>query len=82
MDKPLRLQEKGAAATRNYIAHISQADRQKERDQVLATTATDLREFSALLRKAMGQDHICALAGEEKLQEDRKLFKTVIRLGQ
>ena len=80
LDKPLTPAEKAAAATRNFIAHVAQADLQKTRDEVLATTAADLRAYSALMKQAMEQHCLCALGGEEKIQEDRSLFKTVIRM--
>ena len=81
LDKPLTPQEKGAMATRNYIAQITQADLQQTRDEVLAATVADLKAFSALLKKAMDQNHLCAFGGEEKIQEERKLFTTVTRMA-
>lgn len=76
LDEPLRPSQKGELAVRNFIARISDADRQRERDEVLATTAADLRALGALIGKSLAQNHLCVLGGEEKLREERKLFQS------
>ena len=81
LDEPLLPSQKGELAVRNFIARISDAERQRERDEVLATTAADLRALGALIGKALEQNHLCVLGGEEKLREERKLFQTFTGLA-
>jgi len=81
MDKPTTPAEKGSRAATRYIVGISQAEIQKERDEVLATTVEDLRNFSEILDKAMKQNNICVFGNENKINENRTLFKNVIRIN-
>jgi Zn-dependent M16 (insulinase) family peptidase len=81
MDRPTTPAEKGSRAATRYIVGISQAEIQRERDEVLATTVEDLRSFSVILDKAMKQNNICVFGNENKINESRELFKNVIRIN-
>ena len=81
MDKPTTPAEKGARAATRYIVGITQAEIQKERDEVLTTTLEDLRGFGEILDKAMKQDNICVFGNENKINECKPLFKNVIRIN-
>jgi Zn-dependent M16 (insulinase) family peptidase len=81
MDQPLTAAQKGSAATWDYLTRVTLADRQRERDEVLATSVADLKGYSGLLRKALANGRLCVLGSEEKIQEDRKLFQTVTKLA-
>jgi len=74
LDTPLTPQMKGDAAAECYIRHISQADLQKERDEVLATTAEDIRRLGDLIDACMKENYLCVFGGEEKLKKHRALF--------
>ncbi|MCL2303916.1 MAG: insulinase family protein [Planctomycetaceae bacterium] len=81
MDRPTTPAEKGARAATRYIVGISQAEIQRERDEVLATTALELRGFGEILDKAMKQNNICVFGNENKINESKPLFKNVIRIN-
>ncbi len=74
LDTPLTPQMKGDAAAECYIRHISQVDLQKERDEVLATTAEDIRYLGDLIDACMKENYLCVFGGEEKLKKHRELF--------
>jgi len=71
---------KGETAVRNYISNISQADVQKERDEVLATKLTDVISLADLLEKSMNENYCCVLGNENKIQENEALFNKLVSL--
>ena len=81
MDRPTTPSEKGARATAMYIVGLTHAEVQKDRDDVLATTVDDLRGFAKMLREAMEQNNICVFGNEAKINEDKSLFKAIIRIN-
>ena len=76
MDQPLRRIRRATWPCSTPLRTSTQADRQRERDEVLAITVGDLRALADLVRK-QGQSHLCVLGGEEKIHEDRSLFEGV-----
>jgi Zn-dependent M16 (insulinase) family peptidase len=79
LDKPLTPADKGNRVAAMQLSGLTQEDIQRERDEVLSTTVDDLRKFAAMFREGMKQNNICVFGNEEKLKEDKNLFKTTIR---
>ncbi|MDR1485617.1 MAG: insulinase family protein [Planctomycetaceae bacterium] len=79
LDKPLTPSEKGGRVIAMQLSGLTQDDVQKERNEVLATTVKDLRNFAKMFREGMKQNNICVFGNEEKLKEDNSLFKNIIR---
>lgn len=79
LDKPLTPAEKGGRVAGMLLSGLTQADIQKERDEVLSTTVEDLRQFAPMFRDGMKQNNICVFGSEAKLTEDKALFKTTVR---
>ncbi len=75
IDMPLTPQMKGNVAAVGWIRGISQADRQKLRDEVLATRQQDIRALADLVADGMAQDTFCVFGNEVKLQENQSIFK-------
>lgn len=82
MDKPLTPAEKGGLAAGRYIIGFSQEEVQQERDEVLNAKQAELEAYAPILRKTMDQDVICVFGGESKIEENKKLFKNVIKLDE
>ena len=57
----------GTRAATMYFTGKTQADRQRQRDQVLATTAADLRAFSQTLDKVCESAAICVVGSQDEL---------------
>ena len=74
IDMPLTPRAKGAAAADCYLRGITQEDRQKTRDEILAVTAEDIRALAPVVRAAMAENAVCVFGGEAKLQENKDLF--------
>lgn len=79
LDKPLTPADKGNRISAMQLSGLTQEDIQRERDEVLSTTVDDLRKFAAMFREGMKQNNICVFGNEEKLKEDKNLFKNTIR---
>ena len=74
LDTPLTAQMKGEVAAECYIRHITQADIQGERNQVLTTGQQDIRDLAALIDACMKENYLCVLGGEEKIKENKAVF--------
>jgi len=79
-DRPLTPRDKGREAVESYITGIPHATIQKERDEILATTAEQIRSYADLIEKLMAQDYLCVVGNEKKIEEQKNLFKTVTKL--
>ncbi|MDR2706069.1 MAG: insulinase family protein [Planctomycetaceae bacterium] len=79
LDKPLTPADKGNRVAGMQLSGLTQEDIQQERSEVLSTTVEDLRKFATMFREGMKQNNICVFGNEEKLKEDKNLFKNTIR---
>ncbi|MDR3110243.1 MAG: insulinase family protein [Planctomycetaceae bacterium] len=79
LDKPKTPAAKGGTIAMEILAGQKREEVQQRRDEVLSTTLSDLRDFAKMFRDAMKQNNICVFGNEEKLKEDKDLFKTTLR---
>ena len=77
MDTPLNPSAKGARSLNAYLSGTDFADIQKERDEVLSVSVEEIRKTAALVRAVIGQDHLCVIGSEAKIEGDRALFTEV-----
>lgn len=82
LDFPLTPSMKGEVATANYICNITQADIQKERDEVLNTKVDDIRAFAEFLKNTLDQNYICVLGNDTKIKENKDIFNNLITVIQ
>ncbi|MCL2855416.1 MAG: insulinase family protein [Defluviitaleaceae bacterium] len=75
-DKPATNASKGLTAAVNHIQGWTVEDKQKERDEVLATDITKIKSFAGLLADALAQDNICAV-GNATVLEGKAIFGNV-----
>lgn len=80
LDAPLTPQMKGERATMHYIRGLSQADVQKERDEVLTTKPESIRALADLVDKAMKQNFVCVLGSEEKIKANKQVFGNLVSM--
>ena len=80
MDTPLTPSQIGNKALSMYFTKHSNADRQRDRDDVLSTDPSHIREFSRLIADVLKQDAVCVYGNAEKLTIEKHLFKTLIPL--
>ena len=74
VDAPLTPQLKGLAAQDGFLRHVTEADRQKSRDEILATRQDDIRALADVVDVCMKENVLCVFGNEEKLKENAGLF--------
>lgn len=77
LDTPLTPQSKGKRSLSMYIAGITAEDLQKERDQVLNVTVKDIRALHNVIKVMIDAGNICVIGNEDKINENRDMFKEV-----
>ena len=79
IDIPLTPSMKGNVADECWMRGISQEDRQRRRDEILATRQQDIRAMAPLVADCMKQNVFCVFGNEVKLQEHEELFGQLIK---
>lgn len=77
LDTPLSSSQKGERAANYYIRNISQAQIQKERNEILETRQTDICKLASLVDDAMKQNYLCVFGNEQKIKENQSIFARV-----
>ncbi|WP_368488959.1 insulinase family protein [Clostridium sp. BJN0013] len=80
LDFPLSPSMKGERATEYKIKHITYEDLQKEREEILNTKEEDIVAFADLISHIMSKDNICVMGNEEKIRENKDIFKNLVSL--
>lgn len=82
VDVPLTPQLKGSIAAKNYLCGLTYEERAKSRHEILKTTIEDIRGYADMMEKCLAEDIICVFANEEKLKENDRLFKKIIKINE
>lgn len=64
----------GVIADGLYISNTKQEDLQKEREEIIATKAEDIRNLAPVIDALLKQDYLCVVGGETKIKENKKNF--------
>lgn len=80
LDTPLTPQSKGKRSLSVYLAGITEADLQKERDEILRVTEEDIRALHKIMKAVTDAGNICVIGNESKVMENKDLFKEVKNL--
>jgi len=81
LDHPKTPAGKGRAAVAYFLRHIKEADRQKERDEVLATRQKDIQNFAKLVEDILKNAAICVYGNEKVLQDNKSLFGSLVKVS-
>ena len=80
LDRPLSPAMKGAYCSGAYLMGLTTEDYQKERDELINATVEDLRKFAPMVRDVLKDNNICVIGNEDKIKEDKDIFKTIRKL--
>ncbi|HEY5537065.1 MAG TPA: insulinase family protein [Acetobacterium sp.] len=75
-DVPLSTALKGGIADTLYFSGLTDADIQKERDEILGTTVEQLKSLADAVAGVLEKNIFCVLGSEEAINDNKKLFKT------
>lgn len=82
LDTPLTPSAKALRSLSAYMTRQTEADFQKERDELLETTQQTIKGLAAYLNAFMKQEYLCVVGNEEKVKEEQELFENLISLFQ
>lgn len=71
---------RGAAARNDYLSGITPAFRQQRIEEILATSAPDLRRFAPFFQQLQATRYRATIGSRDKIESERELFETIIEL--
>ncbi|AZV56552.1 insulinase family protein [Clostridium sp. AWRP] len=71
---------KASEADNMYIMGITQEDVQKYRDEILSTTADDIRNYAPMMDAIMKQNNLCVSGNENIINSNKALFQSIKNL--
>lgn len=74
LDTPLNPLAKGARSMMAYLTRLTEAELQKERDEVLAAKPEDIRALAPLIASVLAEENICVIGNETMLEKEADLF--------
>ncbi|WP_408868877.1 insulinase family protein [Brochothrix campestris] len=74
MDMPLSARQKGARAVARYQKGLQLADIQQTRDEILSTTAADIREMANMFADALEDAKVCVFGNSDQIDAQSELF--------
>ncbi len=77
VDFPLSPAAEGARSFTAYMMHKTEADVQKTRDEILGTTAEDIRAAKDMLKAVLNADYACTVGSAAKVEECKDMFLEV-----
>ena len=80
LDAPLTPQSDGKRSLSMYLAGITEANLQKERDEVLNVTIEDIRALHGIVKAVYDANNICVIGNEGKINQNKDMFKEVKNL--
>ena len=80
LDTPLTPANKALRSLTAYMTKQTEADLQKERDELLAADQAAIRALAGHIRSFVGQNNFCVVGNDEKIKEASELFDTVLDL--
>lgn len=80
IDIPLTPSLRGDKAMNRYFTGTTQDAAQTRRDQLLQTTAADIRALAPLIRAVMKDNNVCVMGNEAKIRQEAKWFDQLVSL--
>ncbi|SHK08205.1 insulinase family protein [Tepidibacter formicigenes] len=80
LDTPADPDAKAAMADSMYISETPQEELQKIREEVLSTTAQDIRNYGSILEKMLKESYNCVVGAEEQIQKNKDIFDNIKKI--
>ena len=77
IDVPLNPSAQGLRALAAYFSGLTDADVQRERDEVLQATPEQIRTLAPLVRAVLSEQAICVVGNEEKIRGEQGMFGSI-----
>ena len=79
-DPMLSEQAKGSLNFARYMTGMSEEIISKYKEEAIKTNLSELKETASYIKEAMDKNYLCAIGGEDILEENKDLFKTIKKL--
>ena len=80
MDRPLTASQKGGVAFGRWLRKETPEQLKKERTEVLSTNDADIRGMEKMVRDILDKNVFCVYGNDQKIEENKELFKTVLNV--
>ncbi|WP_427050348.1 insulinase family protein [Paenibacillus sp. TC-CSREp1] len=80
LDTPRTPYSEGAFSLECYLSNVTEADLQRERDEVLRTKESDINGFAGLVSAILEQKQRCVIGNEHKIEEQKQQFDETLDL--
>jgi len=80
LDIPMNPSAAGLFSLSAYMTGLTQEMLQKERDELIAATAEDIRGLAEYIRAFMSEEFLCVVGNAEKIKEVKEIFGKVENL--
>ncbi len=80
MDTPMTPSALGTFSLGGFMTGRTEADMQKERDQVLNCTQEDIRALAEHIRAFMSEEALCVVGNAEMISKSQQIFDTTLQL--
>ena len=77
IDQPMTPATKGERSMNLYMNKVSADMIREERSQILDATQDDIRALYRVVEAVLKADQLCVVGSEDKIEENKELFKTV-----
>lgn len=77
IDTPITASMSLSRAFNHYMMDVTYESVQRDRDTILATTASDIRELHKYIEAICATGALCTVGGEEMLKKEGNIFKTI-----
>lgn len=77
IDAPLTPYDEGIASFGAYFSHKTNADKQKNRDEILNCNVETVRGLAQYIREIMKAEALCVVGAEDKINENKELFMNI-----
>jgi Zn-dependent M16 (insulinase) family peptidase len=80
IDQPKTPSQKGRTAVQHFFENITSDLLNRERREILSTTAEDIRNMKPMVEEILKQNTWCVYGNEAKIKENKDLFRELISI--
>ena len=79
VDVPLTNYLKVSRAALQELLAVSDADRQKTREEILDVTLADIKALAKMIREVLADNYICVVGGQQAIEENKNEFNKILK---
>ena len=82
LDTPLYPEGKGNRSMSAYLRKLTEADIQKERDEILGATQEDIRALADMIEAVLSDGNFCVIGNEKNIRSEDEMFMGIRSLNE